>query len=88
MKYLLSVLVVPLVLAGCSSSTPLVQSRINPPPIPANLMSPCPPLPLLVLGTLPELASRSLTDALMYSDCAKKHQLLTQAVKSREESNE
>jgi len=85
-KYLLSALAALFLLGACSSSTPLVQSRINPPPIPANLMSPCPPLPLLVLGTLPELASRSLTDALMYSDCATKHRLLTQAIRSREAS--
>lgn len=84
MKYLLIVLLAALTLVGCRSSMPLAPVSCQWPPIPANLKQPCPPLPKLQTGAMPELAGAALTDALTYSDCRARHWLLIQAVKARE----
>lgn len=84
MKSLLIVLSAALILTGCPSSMPRVVADCQWPKVPANLMQPCLPLAQLQTGTMPELAGAALTDALQYSDCKMRQNLLIQAVKARE----
>lgn len=68
-------------LSGCSTV------RVKPddlPPIPANLLTPCPPLDPLTDGKPESVAKQMLQDSRAYLECKDKHRLLTETIKFRE----
>jgi hypothetical protein len=61
-------------LQGCSlRSTRPVRSAPVPPPLPAALSAPCPPLRPVTDASIAALAQADMDAALAYADCAAKH---------------
>lgn len=61
-------------LPGCSTrSTAPVRLAPVPPPLPAALAAPCPPLPPVRSPAIADLALADAHAALAYADCAARH---------------
>ena len=75
MKIVLPILL--LALVGCATNTPKVPDY----QFPANLTTPCDPLPRLTGNTLGDLYEYTIDIATLYNQCAYKHDALSEAVK-------
>jgi hypothetical protein len=74
---ILSLAVLSLLLVGCASNTPKVPDY----QFPANLTTPCEPLPQLKNGSLGDLYKYTIEIATLYNQCAIRHDALSEAVK-------
>ncbi|WP_423227306.1 Rz1-like lysis system protein LysC [Paenalcaligenes suwonensis] len=68
----LCLLIVVLILSGCSTST---KGYVRP-TLPANLSEPCPPIPELDTDSWDELGKAHIELAILYGECAAKHRVL------------
>lgn len=66
-----------IILMGCQSSTPLLQTAIKPP---ADLIQTCPNLPKLESGTGADVLPWSLQVIGLYNDCKARHGALVDAL--------
>ncbi|ULJ60770.1 Rz1-like lysis system protein LysC [Wielerella bovis] len=72
--------VIVLMLTACSNLT--APSMVNNPP--ANLMQPCPDLPILTASTGSDVLLWSVQTVYLYRDCAARHQGLIDAIRQPE----
>ena len=69
-----------LLLASACSMTPSPMAKVERPPIPANLITPCPSLSPLLEATFPMLAGKIVDVSGKYYECKAKHEALVKAV--------
>lgn len=71
-----------LLLASACSTTPLPMVKVERPPIPVNLTTPCPSLSPLLEATFPMLAGKIVDVSAKYYECKSKHEALVKALEA------